>query len=100
LNHSFGRDRGFLQALVLVSEQESRLVTVITFWQADGFAEARERRAVWMRQKLAPYVDRSMRVQPYCARVMQSGADSKREDLGEGADIYSSPTVAAAACVS
>jgi len=99
LNKSFGRDQEFLQALVLVSEQESRLVTVITFWQYAGFAEARERRVLWLRQKLAPYLDQSLRVQTYCARVMDSGSNAQEEELGESAEKYSGSSEVAA-CVS
>lgn len=89
LNDSFGRDREFLQALVLVSELESRLVTVITFWQSAGFQESRERRVHWLRQKLTPYLDRSMRVQTYCARVMESAGISNEGKLDEAAESYS-----------
>jgi hypothetical protein len=100
LNNSFGQDREFLQALVLVSEHESRLVTVITFWQYAGFAEARERRVLWLRQKLAPYLDQSMRVQTYCARVMDSANRAKQEELCETEETYSASSKVAAACVS
>lgn len=73
LEHSFGRERDFLQALVLESESEVRLVTVITFWSSNGFAEARERRASWLRQRLAQYLDQSLRVQTFWARVLGAG---------------------------
>ena len=72
LASSFARDRQFLQALVLVSEMESRLVTVITFWHGSGFAEARGRRVVQLRQKLQPYLDQSLRVQAFSAHVMEA----------------------------
>lgn len=72
LANSFGRDRQFLQALVLVSEMEARLITVITFWHANGFAEARERRVVRLRQKLQPYLDKSLRVQTFSAHVLDA----------------------------
>jgi hypothetical protein len=100
LNNSFGRDREFLQALVLESEQESRLVTVITFWRSDGFTEARERRVLWLRQKLAPYLDQSMRVQTFSARVMESAANSKQEEFSETPETYSAASDIVAACVS
>ncbi len=76
LANSFGRDRQFLQALVLVSEMESRLVTVITFWQASGFTEARERRVVRLRQKLQPYLDKSLRVHTFSAHVLDAKSSS------------------------
>ncbi len=70
LENSFGGEREFLQALVLESESEVRLVTVITFWSSNGFAECRERRVNWLRQKLAQYLDQSLRVQTFLARVL------------------------------
>lgn len=72
--NSFFRDRQFLHALVLVSEMESRLVTVLTFWQPDGFAEAREQRVVRMRRKLQPFLDQSMRVQSFTAHAIDARA--------------------------
>lgn len=83
LENSFCREREFLQALVMVSEMEIRLVTVITFWSSTGFAEARERRVNWLRQKLAQYLDQSLRVQTFCARVL--GA---RDTASENAHTY------------
>lgn len=79
LEDSFRREREFLQALVMVSELESRLVTVITFWHSNGFAEARERRVNWLRQKLSQYVDQSLRVQTFCARVLGAKDVSETE---------------------
>jgi len=49
---------------------EARLVTVITFWNADGFAEARERKMARLRQKLQPYLDQSLRMQSFSAHLM------------------------------
>ena len=72
VSNSFSQDKEFLQGLVMVSEMESRLVTVITFWHPDGFAEARERRARWLSERLAPYLDKSLRVQTFSAHVMQA----------------------------
>ncbi|GAC1630065.1 MAG: hypothetical protein NVS9B14_00180 [Candidatus Acidiferrum sp.] len=67
LESSFGRESDFLQGLVMVSEMESLLVTVITFWNSNGFVETRERRVNWLRQKLAQCLDQSLRVQTFCA---------------------------------
>ncbi|MBS1842337.1 MAG: hypothetical protein JSS69_08515 [Acidobacteria bacterium] len=74
VSNSFSQDKEFLQGLVMVSEMESRLVTVITFWHPDGFAEARERRVRWLGEKLAPYLDKSLRVQAFSAHVMEGKA--------------------------
>jgi hypothetical protein len=70
--NSFMHDKEFLQGLVMVSELESRLVTVITFWHPNGFAESRERRVRWLSERLAPYLDKSLRVQTCSAHVMEA----------------------------
>jgi glycyl-tRNA synthetase (class II) len=88
LENSFGIDREFLQALVLVSELESRLVTVLTFWKSRGFAEARERRVNWLRQRLAPYLDQTLRVQSYNARVTEARPETKTEEMVSVAESY------------
>jgi len=97
--NSFGRDRQFLQALVLVSEMESRLVTVITFWHAGGFAEARERRVVRLRQKLGPYLDKSLRVQAFSAHVMAAKPSSHASQAALTEGSYSSSTKTFSAAV-
>lgn len=71
LGNSLSCDSQFLQALVLVSEMEARLMTVLTFWESNGFAEARERRVARMQQELHPFLDQSMRVQSFTARVIE-----------------------------
>lgn len=72
VSNSLALDKEFLQGLVLVSELESRLVTVITFWRPNGFAESRERRVRWLSEKLAPYLDKLPRVQTFSAHVMET----------------------------
>ena len=81
---SFCRDRGFLQALVLVSEMEARLVTLLTFWHSNGFAEARERRVARMRQKLLPLLDQYMRVQSFSAELIDGRTGMATNQLVAG----------------
>jgi len=97
LENSFGGGGEFLQALVLVSELESRLVTVLTFWRSDGFGETRERRVNWLRQKLAPYVDQTLRVQTYSARVTEARQEATPAGTVSLADSYSTQGEARAA---
>ena len=100
LRDSFERERDFLQALVLVSEQETRLMTVITFWHSQGFAEARERRVMWLRKKLTAYLDQWLRVQSYSAHVMESKSGAKAEEIGTTESGFEPHALVAAACVS
>ena len=97
LENSFGSDREFLQALVLVSELESRLVTVLTFWQSGSFAEARERRIGWLRQRLAPYLDQTLRVQSFNARVTEAKRESQPAETVSLSDSYPTACEALAA---
>jgi len=89
LTNYFCRDQQFLQALVLVSEMESRLVTVLTFWHSNGFAEARERRVVRMRQKLLPFLDQSMRVQSFTAQVIDGRAALATNQIAAVEQVFS-----------
>ena len=99
LANSFGRDRQFLQALVLVSEMETRLVTVITFWNGSDLAEARERRVVRLRRKLEPYLDKSLRVQTFSARVLDAKSSLRTTHAALKENSFSSAVEAYSAVV-
>ena len=58
---------GFAGCLVLTSEQEARLVTVITLWVGDERLKQCRDNARWVHKLLAPYVDRCLRVQTLAA---------------------------------
>lgn len=100
LEHSFGREREFLQALVMVSEVESRLVTVITFWNSNGFAQARERRVNWLRQKLSQYLDQSPRVQTFWAHVLGAVGSTNQSTQASVESTFPSVTETFAALAS
>jgi hypothetical protein len=54
---------GYKGCMVLVSDQEARLVTVITLWSgSEGLKQCREN-AKWVKRLLTPYVDRWLRTQ-------------------------------------
>ena len=80
-----------------MSELESRLVTVLTFWQSSRFAEARERRVQWLRQKLAPYLDQTLRVQSYLAQVTEAKRETKADEMVSLSDSYPTTCEAMAA---
>jgi hypothetical protein len=58
---------GFAGCLVMVSEQEARLVTVITLWIGNDRAKQCRENLRWVHKLLAPYVDRCLRVQTLAA---------------------------------
>ena len=69
MGHAFSNTKGFLGCIVLVSEQEARLVTVITLWTGSNRLalcnDASQRLHKW----LSPYVDRWLRTRTYSSFV-------------------------------
>jgi len=62
----WGEESGFLNGMVLVSDQEARLTTLITFWRSDALAQDRESKVRWLRKILNPFLDRCLSVQTNC----------------------------------
>lgn len=60
---------GFAGCLVMVSEQETRLVTVITMWVGNDRLKQCRENVRWVQKLLAPYVDRCLRVQTLAAQL-------------------------------
>lgn len=85
LNRELGvilEDAGLVQegmetGLLLVSDREARLVTLLTFWDARRFAGGRERRIAWMQKLLAPFADGPVRAQTSLPRFVLT--DTSRE---------------------
>jgi hypothetical protein len=53
---------GFAGCLVMISEEEARLVTVITLWVGDDRANRCRENARWVQKLLTPYLDRCLRL--------------------------------------
>jgi hypothetical protein len=60
---------GFAGCLVMISEQEARLVTVITLWVGNDRLKQCRENANGVQKLLAPYVDRFLRVQILAAHL-------------------------------
>jgi hypothetical protein len=54
---------GFAGCLVMISDQEARLITVVTLWTGDEREKRCGENVRWIRALLAPYVDRCLRIQ-------------------------------------
>jgi hypothetical protein len=81
---------GFAGCLVMISDQEARLVTVVTLWAGNDRAKCCSQNARWVHALLKPYLDRCLRVQTMVAHLpvlpmqnllpaMQSGINSAEE---------------------
>jgi hypothetical protein len=86
-------EEGLETALLLVSDREARLVTLLTFWDAGRFANARERRIMWMQKLLAPFADGPVRAQTSTPRFVlaepsaELGVDNRSHGAAELAHV-------------
>ncbi len=60
---------GFAGCLVMIPEQEARLVTVVTFWDGEDCVKRRSQNVRCVQALLAPYLDRLLRVQTMVAHL-------------------------------
>jgi hypothetical protein len=65
---------GFAGTLVMVSDQEARLVTVVTFWNGTEARKSCDRSLHRVRVLIAPYLDRCLRVQTKVAHLQATQA--------------------------
>jgi hypothetical protein len=90
--------RGFAGCLVMVADQEARLVTVLTFWTGDDRFKRCGDHSRWVRKLLTPYLDRCLRVQTLVTDLkvpplMRQGMETAGEYSGlqvlasEGAEV-------------
>jgi len=70
-------EEGFETGLLLVSDREARLVTLVTFWDAQRFAGGRERRIAWMQKLLLPFADGPVHAQTSTPRFVQAESQSR-----------------------
>src|SRR6266478_5329187 len=60
---------GFAGCLVMISDHEARLITVVTLWAGDDREKRCGENIRWIRALLAPYLDRCLRVQTMFAQL-------------------------------
>jgi len=60
---------GFAGCLVMISDQEARLVTVVTLWAGDDRVKRCGQNVRWVQALLKPYLDHCLRVQTMVAHV-------------------------------
>lgn len=67
MRNTLGNSRSFSGCMVLVSEEEARLVTVITLWTGRNRFEQCNENSKQVQKLLAPYVDRFLRTRRFVA---------------------------------
>jgi hypothetical protein len=66
---ALGEVTGFAGCLVMIADQEARLVTVVTLWSGEDRVKQRSQNVRRVRALLAPYLDRCLRVQTMVAHL-------------------------------
>ena len=66
---ALGGVTGFAGCIVMVSDQEARLITVVTFWTGNDSQKCCSENLRWVRALLSNYVDRCLRVQTMVAHL-------------------------------
>lgn len=56
------QDQGFAGCLMMISDREARLVSVITFWTGEDRMTNCSKKARWLYRLLTPYLDHCLRV--------------------------------------
>ena len=79
LNRAGLAQEGLESALLLVSDREARLVTLLTFWDAGRFATGREQRIAWMQKLLTAFADGPVRAQTSTPRFVPTEQETEME---------------------
>jgi hypothetical protein len=85
---------GFAGCLVMISDQEARLVTVVTLWAGEDRAIRCRENLRWVRALLAPCVDRCLRVQTMVACLPSLPAIEPEADSAEACFVVQERTSA------
>lgn len=86
---------GFAGSLVMVSDQEARLITVIIFWSGPDSRRSCERSVRRVRTLLVPYLDRCLRMQNLQAHMPRLQVPMTEIDAEIETEIQMEPASAA-----
>ena len=66
--------------LVMTSDHEARLITVVTFWRGTERVKHCNANTRWVNALLAPYIDRRLRMQMMVAQIPEAPMDETVSD--------------------
>ncbi len=69
--------KGLKASMLLVSDREARVVTLLTLWDAERFNLARERLAAWTMKIVAQFADGPLRASTSVAHFLRPKASTK-----------------------
>ncbi len=84
IRNALQKAAGFAGCAVMVSEQEARLVTVVTFWRGKDRGRRASENIRWVEQLLDPYIDRQLRTHRLRAQIeLQSAKQTQQTRSAE-----------------
>ena len=89
---AFKEITGFAGCLVMVSDQEARLLTVVTLWSGDERQKLCNENLRWVRALLATYLDRCLRVQILNAHLPPLAASLPAPDVAGDSSVEDCPS--------
>jgi hypothetical protein len=89
---AFKEVTGFAGCLVMVSDQEARLLTVVTLWAGDERQKLCNENLRWVRAVLATYLDRCLRVQILNAHLPPLAERLPAPDVADDSSVEDCPS--------
>ena len=89
---AFKEVTGFAGCLVMFSDQEARLLTVVTLWSGEERQKLCNENLRWVRALLAPFLDRCLRVQVLNAHLPPLAASLPAPDVADVSSVEDCPS--------
>ncbi|HZS70607.1 MAG TPA: hypothetical protein VFA13_02105 [Candidatus Acidoferrum sp.] len=99
VNSTLRNVTGFAGYLVMSSEQEARLMKVITFWKGAEGGQRCMQNTRWLRKLLEPYLDGGLKCRTYITHFPASNLISERLAEPEDEEVMASERKAEVLCV-
>jgi hypothetical protein len=82
---------GYAGCLVMVSDREARLITVITFWIGEERSKRCGENQRWLSKLIAPYVEGCLRMRTFSAHrteILEIAGDGETSDVHAALPSY------------
>lgn len=100
VNNTLKGVAGYAGCLVMVSDQEARLITVITFWIGEERSKRCGENQRWLSKLIAPFVEGCLRTRTFSAHrteILEMAGDGETSGVHAAAPCYGGPNAQFAA---
>jgi len=91
MNNTLKGVSGYAGCLVMVSDQEARLITVITFWIGEERSRCCRENQRWVSRLIAPYVEGCLRTRTFVAHraeILEIASGGETSDVHTARHAY------------